>query len=602
MRSVDTFLSDSNAQKSLLAFEAMEKSVYNPIASALLGLTWEEFEEICFDAVTELGFLDVRRLQRGSQQGRDIVAVWPSRELVGTEVRFRFQCKHSARPGRLSKQSDLGWDIVDFAAQRDDEVLFVLTNAQLTNDLYNTFDRLRENNVQLFSDTRLLRLLMATPRTTGRLLERTGGGKLPIANHDLDVRSLVEAVCSGKGKTSKLVVSRYWTDPYTWFICRDGAEYKRLWTTSGGSLRVSYTNDSDDIESLSGLSLHVLRKRPLPEQWVLCTTPKGGSGATVLSIRLENEGQVFRLEANRSHLPPGKSFCAVVEFVGGEEGIYELEVRVDGVNGPLRRSKTFTLVVVHENHKRPHVHGNWPSSWFACKALLELGDSEIERRFGSTEISGSVSRAPNNEVRLLVHVPGIAVTSVPDLPYLVLDAPHSLLVTDNDHRFPEHNTYTNPLRGVIQDELLDSTEPRGPLARASALRMLNAPVVQVLDALEKAHERTPLHPRINENCALVAYEVGARGVAKYYMNLAYLGLPNSPVVAALHAWMSTQLGLNLDRFRYLERLGVAEKDIFEQFRRVSNDWKDPLPANRYVAIRKALPESAGMDSWSAQIW
>lgn len=44
------------------------ESAYQPIATKLKSLSWEEFEILTASLVAEIGFCDVHRLTRGSQQ------------------------------------------------------------------------------------------------------------------------------------------------------------------------------------------------------------------------------------------------------------------------------------------------------------------------------------------------------------------------------------------------------------------------------------------------------------------------------------------------------------------------------------------------------
>lgn len=86
-----------------------------------------DFEEMCADLITELGFVNVRRQGGGTQFGHDIAA-----ELIAERVEsWHFECKRYARTVPLKEISNkLLWaDTVESL-----DYFVVMSNAQISND------------------------------------------------------------------------------------------------------------------------------------------------------------------------------------------------------------------------------------------------------------------------------------------------------------------------------------------------------------------------------------------------------------------------------------------------------------------------------------
>ena len=99
----------------------------DPIQQKIAMLDPLDFEEMCAELLTELGFVNVRRQASGTQFGYDIAA-----ELVAEEIEsWFFECKRYARTIPLKEISNkLLWaDTVDSL-----DYFVVMSNAQLSND------------------------------------------------------------------------------------------------------------------------------------------------------------------------------------------------------------------------------------------------------------------------------------------------------------------------------------------------------------------------------------------------------------------------------------------------------------------------------------
>jgi hypothetical protein len=119
-----------------------------------------DFEELCADLVTELGFINVRRQGSGTQFGRDIAA-----EFVASRMEsWFFECKRYASTIPLKEVSNkLLWA----DSQETLDYFVIASNAELNNDfrqLVNLSSR-RQFRILTWTGVTFRRLLAACPRT-----------------------------------------------------------------------------------------------------------------------------------------------------------------------------------------------------------------------------------------------------------------------------------------------------------------------------------------------------------------------------------------------------------------------------------------------------
>jgi hypothetical protein len=153
------------------------------------------------------------------------------------------------------------------------------------------------------------------------------------------------------------------------------------------------------------------------------------------------------------------------------------------------------------------------------------------------------------------------------------------------------------------DEWLDRSEPRAPLSRAKSLQTNGADVRLIQDALLKAHERVPWHPKLNTTYAAIYYSLGYRGYAQFYMGTAYTASPNNPIVAGMHFLLQTALKKHPVQSTYTKSLDSMAEQGFLCIISLANTGVTSFPKSYWDAARIAFPDNPEMqDIWTDQCW
>ncbi|MEA2238197.1 MAG: hypothetical protein QOC81_2921 [Thermoanaerobaculia bacterium] len=132
------------------------------IEKRILAMHPLDFEELCAELVTELGFINVRRQGSGTQFGRDIAADFAARRA---EPWF-FECKRYSRPIPLKEISNkLLWA----DAQDRLDYFVIVSNADVSNDFQQLIDlpSRRRYKILTWTGSTFRRLLATCPRTVG---------------------------------------------------------------------------------------------------------------------------------------------------------------------------------------------------------------------------------------------------------------------------------------------------------------------------------------------------------------------------------------------------------------------------------------------------
>lgn len=364
-------------------------AAYEPIAAKVKALTWRQFEDLAAALLLEAGFVDVQRLTSGSQQGKDVVATWPSRFYLGTTTRFRVQVKHKPEREFLTK-SEVGDSIADFLSQHSDEVLLIVTNGKLANDLLEQIDRLLEQGhaIHCLAGHRFFRFLSALGRTAKDLVNIEDTEREAL-HHTFEVRDWVEQLCTPK--RPRFSFYRFWTEPYTWFFYKDSAgKIQRQWTTVGGEFRLSCFNPNQEVEQVGRIVLKVTRREELPEFGVINSTPKGGNALKRVTVDLTRKLGEFVLNDEASQmLAPGGCFSCLVDFKPVDPGIYHIRVCAEGTGGnqAVRESEEFTIVSMGSLDVWRGCRGyilvqeGWPRGLAVVESLFNLPTETIQKLY-----------------------------------------------------------------------------------------------------------------------------------------------------------------------------------------------------------------------------
>ncbi len=513
---------------------------YSIILERIRKITWEEFERLTEETLKEIGFVDVQRLSRGSQQGKDIVATWISRFTYGREIRIRFQCKHKSKVNLL-KKNVVGDAITDFLTQENDEILVIVTNGVLSNDFWDTLDKCCKKGVFAISSNRAARFFCSNRRVLERFIDLQDIS-FNEYSHYFDYKGWFESLISQKsGEEVIFTLYKYWTEPYTWFFYQsDSLKIERKWTTVGGDFCLSVQNNSKSVIDLSGLTLCLVGMDNLPEFGVVNTTPKGSHDISRIEIPLNDQLKNISIvkEENRFLSPNGNYFC-LMDFIGQDPGIYHFKF-IDTANvatRKIRESQVYSIAYIPDPRPPTYVdvYESWPNSFLIVQKLFELTPEERSIFFKGKDklcilyrdAEGSLQlKSPtlvNADEEVVSEMAGIKITH--QLGQYV--SPMSDKITIS--RF-QHLIYWSDWC----EEILDATEPRAPLRRAMRLIGKKASTEVILDALMKAHERTPLSRTINVLLFMAFNSLGYDGFSKFHLNLAYLSAPYDPHIAAEH--------------------------------------------------------------------
>jgi Restriction endonuclease len=545
MADVDTdFLSDPVA------------SAYEPIAAKVKSLSWRQFEELVAALLREAGFVDVQRLTSGSQQGKDIIATWPSRFYLGTTTRFRIQVKHKPKRGYLTK-SEIGDSIADFVSQHSDEVLFIITNGKLANDLLEQIDRLLEQGfaVHPLAGNRFIRFLAALGRAAR---EKVGveDAEREALHHIFEVRDWVEQVCTPK--RLRFSFYRYWTEPYTWFFYRDSSgKILRRWTTSGGEFRLSCFNPHRELQQIGRTVLKVSRREELPEFGVINSTPKGWHAIKHVTVALtRNLGEfVLNDEANQM-LAPGGCFSCLVDFKPVDPGIYHIRVSAEGTGGnqTVRENEEFTIVSLGDldvwRGCKDYIlaRESWPAGIALVDALFNLS-SETVRRVMIRACGAPVSAwLELLDEKLFVSLRCCRDRrSIEEIARFPLNTRNDALLmricSSGSTRAVEKELHIDCFDSRRWfEEQADPTGARGITSRAFKLLKARRPLEDVMEAVEKASERTPQRAESAADYACMCYKLGFKGFALFYLTTAYYNAPYLPAIAGLYCGLLSKLG------------------------------------------------------------
>lgn len=530
-------------------------AAYEPIAAKVKALTWRQFEDLVAALLLEAGFVDVQRLTSGSQQGKDVIATWPSRFYLGTTTRFRVQVKHKPEREFLTK-SEVGDSIADFLSQDSDEVLLIVTNGKLANDLLEQIDRLLEQGfaVHALAGNRFIRFLSALGRAAQDVVGIEEAERKAL-HHTFEVRDWVEQLCVPK--RPRFSFYRFWTEPYTWFFYRDSSgKIQRQWTTVGGEFRLSCFNPTQEVEQVGRIVLKVTRREDLPELGVINSTPKGGHKVKRVTVELTGKLGEFVLNDEASQLlAPGGCFSCLVDFKPVDPGIYYIRVYAEGAGGnqTVRESEEFTIVsmgsldVWRGCSEYILVKEGWPRGLAVIESLFNLPTETIqklnakgapisayldlvdERLFVSLQCTGTSRNHTEEALRYPLS------TDYDDMLMLICDRGTRRAVMKGLQRsfflafdwFAERN---------------DVTEPRGIASRAFRHHKSNHPPQEVVEILEKASERAPQRSEDAADYACLCYELGFKGYALFYMTNAYSNAPYLPAVAGLYRGLLSKLG------------------------------------------------------------
>lgn len=584
------------------------ESGYQPIATKLKSLSWEEFEILTASLVAEIGFCDVHRLTRGSQQGKDIIGTWESRFVLGHRVPFRFQCKHKQKASFYLKKKDLGDSLTDFLLQSRDEVLVIVTNGQLSNDLIDQMDNAADKGVYAICQNQLIRLITSCPETAEAFLGLTPD-LCESTRQFFEVRDWIEAICSNATSSDfKVTLHRFWTEPYTWFFHQDTTRrLHREWTTSGGEFRLSCQNSSLEIQDVSGLTLTLIDRKPLPEFAIINTTPKGGQSLKRVNINLSDNLGSFDLSPDDAYLAPGESYNCLIDFRPVDPGIYTFQVRWEGGGGSkrIRESDIYTIISLPDPLPASYVNllEAWPQSLIIIETLFSMSPEERLEKFGSQGSDLFLFRKESGELVIKYCRKTATECFVSNMKEILVDHPlaNILFTRGNSETIVRYHHLLDCKYWV--DEWLDRSEPRAPLSRAESLQTNGADVRLIQDALLKAHERAPWHPKLNTTYAAIYYSLGYRGYAQFYMGLAYTASPNNPIVAGMHCLLQTALRKHPVQSTYTKSLDSMAEQGFLRIISLANTGVTSFPKSYWGAARVAFPDNPKMqDVWTGQCW
>ena len=580
---------------------------YNKFETAVKRISWEDFEKLTMSLILELGFCNVQRLSRGSQQGRDIIGIWESRFVLGRRIPFRFQCKHKKRDDYIRKR-DLGDSLADFLLQDSDEIFIIITNAYLSNDVIEQIDKASESGVYAISKKQLFRLIASCPQTAKSFLKLD----LDICEsirHYFDTTSWIEAICNNKASNDlKITLHRFWTEPYTWFFYMDAnGKMYRKWTTFGGDFRLSIQNSTPEVQNVSGLTLHLIKRKPLPEFAVVNTTPKGGENLKKISINLSQKLGTYDLSRGNIYLNPGGFYNCLIDFQPSDPGIYYFQIRLEGCGGSqrIRESDIYSIVALPDPIPSNYIylHESWPQSLVIVETLFKMSPEERLEKFGQEDCHLMLFRKESGELVIKYSPKSEKNYSVPDMKEIVVDHPLASILTAwgssktmGKYFFPE--SYKD-----WADEWLDYSEPRAPLHRAERLQSKKADIRLIQDALLKAHERAPWHSKLNAEYAAIYYSLGYRGFAQFYMEAAYVAAPNNPIIAGMHYLLKKALNKQVDQFQYYSQLDDVAKQGFLRLVSLYTDNAISFPKSYWEAAKLAFSDNEELqDLWSNQSW
>jgi hypothetical protein len=584
------------------------ESAYKPIAMNLQSISWEDFENLVEKLLWEIGFSDVHRLTRGSQQGKDIIGTWESRFVLGRRVQFRFQCKHKQTGGYLTKK-DLGDSLSDFLLQNKDEILVNVTNAQLSNDLIDQMDKASEAGVYAISQNQLIRLISSCPKIAKTFLKLTPNICESI-RQSFETMDWIETICSNRPSNDlKLTLHRFWTEPYTWFFYQQsGGKISREWTTFGGEFRLGCYNLSNEIQEISGLTLRLIDRQPLPKFAIVNITPKGGQNLKHIDIPLSEKLGSFEIGPEKQYLVHGEFYNCLVNFQPKNPGIYKFQILLEGSGGSrrIRESAVFTIVSLPKTLPSGYVnlHESWPRSFLIIETLIRMAPSERQKILGPTGKEFILFRKESGELVIKYWSKLEANDFVPDCKELPVNHPHAdkIYSLSNGatmikyHHLLEWHDWT--------EEWFDTSEPRAPLRRARLLLSHGSNDTQIHDALQKAHERAPWHPKLNAQYAAVYYSLGYRGFAQFHMEVAYTVTPTNPIIAGMHFLLKKIFAKQPEKSSYIALLRTElGKQGFMRLVSLSDDETIRFPKSYFDAAKISFPNNPDLqDEWSAQAW
>ncbi len=515
------------------------KNFYSEILSKLRGITWEDFENLTEATVKEVGFYDVHRLSRGSQQGKDIIATWISRFTYGRELKIRFQCKHTCRDKSI-KKTDVGDAITDFLSQEEDDILVIVTNATLSNDLIDSLDKLAQKGVFALPSTRAVRFFCTSRNVLDNFIDLEGITFQEYRNY-FDAKHWFESLISLKEEHDLTYsLNRFWTEPYTWFFHQNHEKYiERMWTTSGGEFCLSIHNNTSNLVDLSGLKLTFIGRDELPDFGILNTTGKGSHDIPIYEVILSKElEETSLIDEGNQFLKPGSEYFCLIDFKGIDPGIYHFQFKDSGNIGTrfIRESHIYSIVYLPEYLPKNyiHVYESWPNSLLIIEKIFEMTEEERGEILCSSNGSCILFRDPSGKVFLKYPSrDGKEEGFVPDMPSVEINNEmtkfiyvHGSSMTRMEYSYLNWRDWC--------EEALDSTEPIAPIRRAMQGLSQGESRNVVLDSLFKAHERAPFFATANYLQFLAFKKLGYDGFAKFHLNLAYINNPQNPEISANH--------------------------------------------------------------------
>ena len=584
------------------------EDAYQSIAMDIKKISWEDFENLTKSLVAELGFHSVHRLTRGSQHGKDIIGTWESRFVLGRRVQFRFQCKHKQGCGNITKK-DIGDSISDFLLQNADEILVIVTNAQLSNDLIDQMDKASDSGVYAISQNQLIRLITSCPQTAGSFLGLTID-LCESTRQYFENRDWIETICNNKSSDDlKITLHRFWTEPYTWFFYEDTTgRVVREWTTFGGEFRLGCRNFSQEIQDFSGLSLHLLKREPLPKFAVVNTTPKGGQNLKRVEITLSKKLGSFDIGPDSQYLAPDEFYNCLVDFQPKDPGIYMFQIRLEGSGGSkrIRESEVFTIVALPKYFPRNYIdlHESWPQSFVIIEKLFQMSKEQRRKTFGLMGSNLILFKKESGELVIKYHSKLKPCPLVSDMKEISIDHPLADLICAYGNSATRGKYYHLLKFRNLLDEWFDCSEPRAPLHRAEVLCSNDSDIRHTHDALQKAHERAPWHPKLNAQYAVVYYRLGYRGFAQFHMGVAYTVTPANPIIAGMHFSLQKILNKQITQSTYLNLITDSlAKEGFLRLAALSDNGIIWFPRSYYEAANLAFPEKPELqDSWGNQSW
>lgn len=604
------------------------------VLQKLKGMSWDKFETFTRDLLSELGFRDAIVLTRGSQQGKDIVAKWHSDFTLGREVRCRFQCKHKSKGGLVDKK-DIGDSVADFYGQSEDAFLFIVSNASLTNDAFSLLDQGFEKGLRYICGSQLVRLISAAPISAKSYLGITSL-ELKALRHFFDAKNWFEAQLQSKS-TRGLVfsLSRFWTEPYTWFFYNSPSdEIVRDWTVSGGEFRFSCHNASADVQDVAGIELVLLNRTELPEFGIVNTTPKGGHSVKRVNIPLSNTLGVFNIGPaipKGTYLESGRSYNCLIDFQTVDPGIYTFKIRSTGRGGGanIRESEIFRIVSLPKELPATYIdlHMWWPRSRIVIDKALSLSTTE-RNSFLNDIPNPELSVDKNSETGKWELVASERCTKKPegagaDAPVYFEYVPRRSLALDDvtseilntrlrlDRRPLLEQSFTEFERNErLWDELMDESEPRGPADRYSGSQDTINNHLERFDPILKAHERMPWQAKFNADYACDYWHKGFKGHAKFYIHLAMLSSSANPGICAISYIIDCACkGKRLPEEDYTADLGAIAIKGFKRITKSSFIQKmlfrnrlPDVPKNYWHAMHLGFSKTPYKDTWSNQKW